>query len=225
MNEKMSLSKLQDLIKEVYDLPDDRLYSILDLLIHIQRFAMRALKGIRKGNADKLKMNLLISLSWLMAIANRLHINVENEVWKRFPVLCSYCGGKPCRCKKIKPEKRTVVKVDDSLRPKTILGFQQMFSQVYPARQRSLADAGVHLAEEIGEVSEAIHAYLGQHLQKQFESVKFEIADCVSCLFGVANSANINIENELSEMYKNGCHICHKTPCKCNFSNVAKIKT
>src|SRR3989344_9123097 len=93
-----SLSDLQQFVSSVYSLPDDRLYSIWDLLTQQQRFAMRALKGIRKQNMEKLKVNLLISLSWMIAIANRLHIDIEEEVWIRFPALCSYCGNVPCVC-------------------------------------------------------------------------------------------------------------------------------
>lgn len=225
MDKNSSLAQFQNLIGEIYGLPDDRLYSIPDLLVHKQRFAMRALKGIRKGNMDKLKLNLLISFSWLMAIANRLHINVEDEVWKRFPMLCSYCGGKPCRCKKIKLDKRAAVKIDGRARPKTIVLFQNMFSQIYPAEQRTLADSGIHLAEEIGEVGEAVHAYLGQHLEKQFDEIKLEMADYVSCLFGVANSAKIDVAGSLIKMFAHGCHVCGKIPCQCGFSKVANIKT
>jgi NTP pyrophosphatase (non-canonical NTP hydrolase) len=195
------------------------------LLIQEQRFAMRSLKGIRKGNTDKLKTNLLISFSWLMAIANRLHIDVEDEIWKRFPYLCLYCGEKPCACKKMKPTERLNVKIDENLRPKNIADLQKMFNEIYPAQSRTLADSGVHLAEEIGEISEAIHNYLGQHKQKQFDDVKFEIADVVSCIFGVANSVDINMAKELAEMYFENCHICHRAPCICNFSNIAEIKT
>ena len=225
IKETGALSDFQKFILDVYSLPDDRLYSIWDLLVQQQRFTMRALKGIRKENIDKLKLNLLISLSWVMAITNRLHIDIDEEVWKRFPMLCSYCGKKPCVCKSVKQTERVKVEVDNTLRPSTLSGFQKMFNEIYPASNRTLADAGVHLAEEMGEVSEAVHNYLGQHLEKQFDEVKLEISDFVSCIFGVANSANIDVAKELSLMYSNNCHICHKAPCICNFSEVTQIKS
>ena len=75
-----TLNKFQTLIGEIYALTDDRTYSLWDLLTQQQRFTMRALKGIRKGNKKKLIKNLMISLSWLMAIANRFHIKIEDEV-------------------------------------------------------------------------------------------------------------------------------------------------
>ena len=100
-----------------------------------------------------------------------------------------------------------------------------MFNEIYPATGRTLAEAGVHLAEEMGEVSESIHNYLGQHLQKQFNEVRLEIADFVSCILGVANSANIDIAKELSIMYIDNCHVCHKAPCVCSFSEVTYLKS
>ncbi|OGI87024.1 hypothetical protein A2995_00440 [Candidatus Nomurabacteria bacterium RIFCSPLOWO2_01_FULL_33_24] len=224
-DENQSLSQFQDFVNKIYGLPDDRLYSIWDLLTQQQRFAMRALKGIRKGDKEKLKTNLLISFSWLMAIANRLHIDLEEEVWRRFPAMCSYCGSSSCFCKKIKPSERQKVKIDSSLKPQNLIQSQKMFSVIYPPEGRTLAEAGVHLAEEMGEVSEAIHNFLGQHIQKQFDEIKLEMADYVSCVMGIANSAEINVARELSKIFYENCHICHKLPCACNFNSVASIKT
>lgn len=220
-----TIADFQGFISNVYALSDDRLYSIWDLLTHQQRFCMRALKGIRKGDKNKLKTNLLICFSFLIAISNRLHIEVEEDLWNRFPYLCSYCGRKPCVCKKIHPESRVKIKINNILRPKNLSGFQKMFNEIYPAKNRTLADAGVHLAEEMGEVSESIHNYLGQHIQKQFDDIKLEISDFISCVFGVANSAGIDVAIELAKMYSNNCHVCHKAPCACKFSKVAQIKT
>ncbi|MBX4206397.1 hypothetical protein KW784_01260 [Candidatus Parcubacteria bacterium] len=220
-----TLSDFQKFIAEVYGLPDDRLYSIWDILTQQQRFTMRALKGIRKDNREKIKTNLLISFSWLMAIVNRLHINIEEEVWHRFPYLCSYCGKLPCVCKTTKSSRRVSVKVDAKKRPHGLALLQKMFGEIYPTKGRSVADAGVHLAEEMGEVSEAIHNYLGQHLQKQFNEVKSELADFASCIFGVANSLNIDVAKEIEAMYPKNCHICHKAPCVCSFSDVVSLKS
>lgn len=220
-----TLADFQKFIETVYSLPDDRLYSIWDILTQQQRFTMRALKGIRKGNSEKVKANLLIAFSWLMAIVNRLHIDIEEEVWNRFPYLCSYCGKLPCACKAAKSTERVMVKADQNRRPHSLAAYQKMFGEIYPAATRTPADAGVHLAEEMGEVSEAIHNYLGQHLQKQFREVQIELADFVSCIFGVANSLDIDVAKELGTMYTNNCHVCHEAPCACSFAEVAALKS
>src|SRR5207245_1528727 len=138
-----------------------------------------------------------ISFSWLMAVANRLHIDLETEVWKRFPGLCSYCGRQPCACKQTKPKNRQKITKGVGTRPKSLADNQIMFEKIYPSSSRSLADEGVHLAEEMGEVSEAIHNYLGQHKEPLFDEVKLEMADYVSCLFGTANSSYFDVATEL----------------------------
>ena len=55
------------------------------MLTQIQRFAMKALKGIRKNDREKIKFNLIISFSWYASLMNQFHIKVEEEIWKRFP--------------------------------------------------------------------------------------------------------------------------------------------
>lgn len=220
-----SISQFQNFIKDVYGLPDDRLFSVSDLLSNQERFTMRALKGIRKGDAEKLKSNLVISYSWMMAVANRLHINMDDAVWRRFPGVCSYCGKAPCLCRKTKPAKRKIVVQKARLKPENMAAVQRMFSAIYPPKFRTIAEAGVHLAEEMGELSESIYCFLGEHKSGQFNEIKNEIADFNSCLFGVANSSGIDVAQELAIIYFNNCHICHKIPCQCSFSFVAKFKS
>lgn len=220
-----SLAQFQEFTRVVYAKMDDQHYSLWDLLTHEQRFAMRALKGIRKENKAKLTVNLVIAFTFLFAIANRLHINVEEEVWKRFPSMCSYCGSKPCQCKRYKVSKRQKVVVDTSKKPGSLAGYQKMFERIYPASERTLIHAGIHLAEEVGEVTEAIQNFLGQHFKKQFVEVELELADCISCIFGIANSADIDMAKELAKTYSDNCHVCHALPCACGFSKVVLFKS
>lgn len=223
--ENGSLLSFQKIINEIYGLPDDRLFSLSDLVSNQERFTMRALKGIRKNDLKKLKLNLLIGFSWAMAVSNRMHIDIDDAVWQRFSYMCSYCGQKPCVCKKDKVIKRVKSKKSIKTKPAALFAFQQMFAEIYPSKTRTLSDAGVHLAEETGELTEAIYGFLGQHKKNQFDAVKNEMADFVSCFFGVANSSGINVAKELAKMYKNNCHACHKCPCTCNFSFVSKFKS
>lgn len=222
---KQSLSHFQSLIQEIYGLPDDRLFSLWDLVSNQERFTMRALKGIRKEDPEKIKANLLIAFSWMMAVANRLKIDVEDITWSRFPFRCSYCGQNPCQCRRIKSKKKAKFFRDISRKPGTLAGFQKMFASIYPASARNLFIAGVHLAEEMGELSEAIHRFVGEHKKNLFREIEVEIADYMSCVLGVANSANIQVAKELEKMYWKNCHVCHRLPCECNFSSVGKFKS
>lgn len=117
-----SLTDLQNLIRDIYSTPDDRLYSVWDLLSNQERFTMRALKGIRKRDSQKLKINLLIAISWFLAIMNRFHLDLESGIWNRFPYLCSYCGKSPCICRKNNPKKRKIIKRILAKKPGSLTG-------------------------------------------------------------------------------------------------------
>lgn len=220
-----TLAQFQQCIHDIYSLPDDRQYSLTDLLVNQERFSMRVLKGIRKEDVQKATKNLLIAFSWTLGVCNRLHVAADDIVWRRFPMLCSYCGQKPCVCKVQKQTTRAKLVRYTSLRPDRLADFQEMFRQVYPPVVRSLADASVHLAEETGEVGEAAHWYLGEHKQAQFEQLEMELADWISCMFGAANSAGIDVASELEQMYTENCHVCHEAPCTCSFSTVGRFRS
>ncbi len=219
-----SIQQFQLFIKEVYALQNDRYFDIAEMLNNIQRFAMRGLKGIRKGDAGKTKKNLMISFSWFIATLNRLHINLENEVWRRFPNLCSYCGSRPCSCKAQRLDQRQDVPIDNTQQPRTLIEYQKMFHDIYPPSTRTLEHAGVHLAEETGEFTEALLAYRGERTDADFQEVMLEAADYFSCLMGVFNSLGINFSEELARFYNNNCHVCYQSPCLCSYTTIKRYK-
>ncbi len=220
-----TVNEYQVFVKEVYGLSNDRYFSTQDMLANVERFMMRSLKGIRKNDKEKTKLNLLISFSWFMSMMNQFHINIEDEVWKRFPYLCSYCASCPCSCKEKKLGERQKVFVDDKKRPKTLEEFQNMFNEIYPSGTRSIEHAGVHLGEELGEFSEAILTYRGAHKDEDFRNVALEAADLLSCFVGVFSSLGISMAKELSIMFSNNCHVCNNAPCTCNFIDITGFKS
>ncbi len=215
-----SIKNYQEFNKEVYGIPNNRYFSVEDMLINIQRYTMRALKGIRKDDTEKTKRNLIIAESWFMSLLNQLNIDIEDAIWKRFPYLCLYCGTNPCTCKINKSGNRIDVAVDHTKRPITLKEFQKMFEDIYPASLRTLENAGVHLAEECGEFSEAILIYRGKHQNEDFDNVITEAADFFSCLMGVFNSLHVDVSNELSILFNDNCLACKKAPCECTFSYI-----
>lgn len=224
VNPNTTIKEYQQFTKDVYGLPNSRYFSVQDMVTNIERFMMRGLKGIRKGDNEKTKLNLIVSLSWFMSMLNQLHIDIEEEVWKRFPYVCSYCAFCPCVCKAKKIQTRQKVVISENKRPKTMHDFQKMFDEIYPASSRTLDHAGVHLVEEMGEVAEAILIYRGNHNDEDFKKVILECADLISCIMGVFNSLEINLAKELSIIFNNNCHACHKAPCICNFVNIVQFK-
>lgn len=220
-----SLEAYQAFIAAVYGPNNRKHYSVEEMLTNINRFTMRALKGIRKGDEKKTALNSTIALSWFLSLMDQLSINLEEHVWKRFPYLCSYCGECPCACKTRKVQKRITLKIDPKLRPKSIRGFQKMFEDLYPSKHRTLEHAGIHLAEEIGELSEAVLRFRGHHREEDFDNIVLEASDLYSCFMGVFNSLNFDYEKNLVKSFKNGCHECHNTPCTCEYNFVINYRS
>ncbi len=220
-----TIKEYQNFVQEVYGLSNDRYFNLGDMITNMERFIMRGLKGIRKNDREKTKLNLLIAQSWFMSIMNNFHIDIEDKLWKRFPYLCSYCGSCPCSCKEKKLKRREKVPVNNKKRPETLEEFQNMLGKIYPAGGRTLEHSGVHLVEEVGEFSEAVLTYRGRHEDKDFKNIETEAADLYSCLIGVFNSLGINIAKEISVMFAKNCHVCKNAPCTCNFKFITNFKS
>ena len=220
-----TLQEYQSFVKDVYGLSNDRYFEISDMLINIQRFTMRGLKGIRKQDVEATKLNLMIAESWFMSLMNQLHIDLAEKVWKRFPYACSYCASCPCSCKKRKIKTRQPIIPNEKKHPKTFVDFQIMFKHIYPSESRTIEDAGIHLAEEIGELSEAFLKYQNSKNNNDFAKIVEEAADFFSCLMGVFNSLNISVPQELSKIFQLNCHECRKIPCQCSFDFIMNYKS
>jgi NTP pyrophosphatase (non-canonical NTP hydrolase) len=225
LNPASTIAEYSSFVDAVYGIPNDRAYTHWDLLTQIQRFTMRAIKGIRKGDRKKVEINIMITFSWFTSLMNRLHISISDIVWERFPYLCSYCGEAPCNCRAEKVEVRRKIVPDGSRKPQTIAEFQLMFNKVYPADRRDVKDAGIHLAEESGELSEAVQYYMGDRSEAHLDEVKLEAADFFSCLMGVLNSEGIDLAAILAKEFPNNCHVCHNAPCTCTYGSVSKYKS
>ncbi|HLC45534.1 MAG TPA: hypothetical protein VJI67_01540 [archaeon] len=221
----MTLPEYQSFTYKVYGKPDEVQFDNIDMFVNLQRFATRAMKGIRKGDAEKTKHNLTLSFSWFISLLNRMHVDLETIAWQRFPFKCSYCATCPCACKEKKIKVRVPVVADASKKPKTLQGFQDMFGEIYPANKRTLEHAAVHLAEEIGELSEAFLAYKGSHKKQDFNNILLEAADVFSCYIGVFNSMNSSLASEIRELFGDNCYRCHKAPCECDFQTVMNYKS
>ena len=220
-----SLHDYQDFVKEVYGRSNERHFSANEMLTNISRFSMRALKGVRKNEPEKIMINLLIAMSWFVSLMSQLSIDLEESVWKRFPYVCSYCGQCPCVCREKKIQKRVAIHVDPKRKPKTIHEYQAMFNDIYPATSRTLEHAGIHLAEEVGELSEAVLQFRGQHTDKEFAQIVLEASDLFSCYMGVFNSVGVDYHEALVKEFSNGCHVCHQAPCVCKYDFVLNYKS
>ena len=220
-----TIREYQAFVEGVYGKSNDRFFTLWDMVSNFERFMTRSLKGIRKNNSEKTKINLLITLSWFMSTMNQLHIDLEDKVWKRFPYLCSYCGTCPCSCKKEKLTKRRKIIREGKMKPRTLEEYQNMFEKIYPSKKRTVEHAGIHLAEEAGEFSEALLTYYGGHRNIDFKNLEIEAADFFSCLMTLSNSLKINLAKELSKIFSKNCHVCKNAPCTCSFRSITTFKS
>jgi len=215
---------VQRFVRYVYGPADSRFFGPDELLSNVLRFTMRGLKGIRKGDQDKAALNLVISFAWFVSLMNTLDVDILKETWRLFPGICPYCRSAPCKGKQCK--KRGGTRVPDlsrsahGRRPTTLTGLQLMFNRIYPASARGLYQAGIHLAEEVGELVESFLAYKGTHKDKDFDNVIVESIDYLSCLLGTFSSLQVRLSRELAASFSNNCHVCHLLPCKCSFDTI-----
>ncbi len=214
INATTTLSQLQALHGEMYGLVDDRNYSTFELLSYLLRHITQLLKAVRKGRHDKVAYHLCMGLSWTHAVANRMHIHLATELWKRFPGRCPYCGGRPCFCRERAAE-RTKIEHASGEAPNTLSEWQRMLSEIYP--NNTAQDSAIHLAEEIGELYEAIRNYFATHGDGTFEKVAEELVDVAANLFGLATCLKCDLSQEMARFFENGCPKCHKNPCECGY--------
>lgn len=225
LNKNSTIKDWQEFNQKVYGYSNDRDFSFMDMVFNVLRFTMRGLKGIRKKDGQKTKINFFIAMSWYISLMNQLHFEIDEIVWARFPAVCSYCGQAPCVCKEQKIKTRQKIKINNKLRPKTFHDYQIMFAKIYPTNMRTMENAGIHLAEEMGELSEAMLAYRGNHEKQDFAKIPLEAADMFSCFMGVFNSLGVDVSEELAKMFYNNCHECHKNPCECNFGHMLNYRS
>jgi NTP pyrophosphatase (non-canonical NTP hydrolase) len=219
-----SLPELQKRTSEIYGVANDRMFSIDDMLSLQLRFTLRAIKGIRQGNPGRIAANLPTAFSFFLSLLNRLHIDLQRAVWARFPGQCPYCRGTPCSCGDVKPNFNDAL-TPRGTEPQTIHEIQEMFQKIYPKTEKDLLKAGVHLAEEAGEVTESIRNWMGLHQKNTFRPIIDESADYASCFFTTANAAGIQLEPLLVAFTTNGCHACGQTQCACTFESIISYKS
>jgi NTP pyrophosphatase (non-canonical NTP hydrolase) len=203
---------------QVYGVVNDQNYQVSDIVSRIHRYVTHVLKLVRKEKRDDADFLLAMAASWTFALANRLHIDLQDELWQRFPGKCPYCGAKPCSCKE-RAKKRRTLRAGRTQMPQTLSEFQAMLRTIYP--DNTLRDSVMHLAEEAGEVDEAVDAFRRTHDRKYLEEVKLELVDVLTNLCAVGSCWDIDLADALAEHFSKGCHACGKAPCRCGYMPIA----
>ena len=216
LNKESSLRDFQDLNKTLYLVINDRYYLATDLFACMHRNITHVIKAIRKEKYDeKLEYRLCMTLSWSLALTNRFHIDLAQELWKNFPGSCPYCSFAPCACRERAPERQQVPRRLRNEPPVSLAQWQQMFAGIYI---NPLEVSKTHLSEEAGEVDEVIRIHFAKRNEQWFWKLVEELVDLVTNIFGVANSLEIDLAELMASYFANGdCPKCHQSPCSCEY--------
>lgn len=185
----------------------------------------------KKPGVD-LDQYLAKSIAWWLALCGKLGVrSVEAMLWDKFPSACAYCKEKPClgqRCKQMKleqpgPNWEALSAIGAVSQMPTRLGsWQEMFAEIYPPQQTASPGAAFgRLAEELGELAEAVRVFTAE--PGYFLS---EAADVFAWLMHVKTdldedrdvpfkSRGPKLESTFWQLYPDSCSDCGQRMCSC----------
>lgn len=173
-------------------------------------------------------------LAWWMALCRKVNVrSVEDMIWAKFPGICPYCHRcphDPRRREKNKQahdepdwkELRRISMDNRDLRPKSLGGWQKMFSEIYPAHKtEGYGRTFARLTEELGELAESLRIF--SELRGSFVS---EAADVFAWLMHIQNLIDLKnrtlkadhgnaLTSAFCMSYPDCCIACKASPCKC----------
>ncbi len=210
-----SIKNLLDKNREIYGVPNDRLYSNQDLLHYQQKFILRYLREINNGDRESGVEKLIVVSCWFSAIVSRFHIDLEAKIAQRYPYKCPFCMSMPCLCvdgreKKTKKTGRPV-----SNTPESITSWQKVISRIYD--KDNLEKINNLALVKSDQLACSFRKFLRDKGKTDFRDLENESADFFVLLLRILNVLEIDLEKTHKTMFKNGCYVCSKTPCECNF--------
>ena len=128
LNSNSSLTEFQEANKKIYSVVNDRYYSIQEMFSCMHRHITQVLKAVRKKKYRYIEYHLCMALSWSFALANRLHIDLAEEMWEFFPGFCPYCLSAPCACRRRARERRKIAGQSRGRKPYSLFQWQIVFS-------------------------------------------------------------------------------------------------
>ena len=109
------------------------------------------------------------TIAWWLGLCGRAGVpSIATMLWAKYPGVCPYCRLETHRgnqCKEADPAKKDIQWDEiarlggDTPRPTSLADWQRMFNTIYPRDDQTDHENNVHrLAEEIGELAEAVRA-------------------------------------------------------------------
>ena len=233
----MSLNEWVRMFREIYFPTQNYNRSKIEIFTHlIKVFGGGSRYLFRTSDADGSRDYLAKIFGWYCALANRLGIDLEDTIWQKYPGVCPRCVQHICNCERIPKEidagKLAVLAATHlHQKPRSLREWQTMFAGMYrspsggevvpPSRDR-LAIVFSRMAEELGEVAEAI--LLDEAIDREVGLVvRNEMADLCAWIFALANNlqfvdptaTGVTLADVSWNLYGGKCHRCQKLPCIC----------
>lgn len=212
---QISINKALKVSYEIYGIPNDRRFSVQDLLYYIQKYLFLYLNSSQKKNSKKTTQNLAIAFSWFLALINRYHIDLEHQVWKRFPYKCPLCLSIPCECRSINNATQFKTGRPPSRMPESLDDWQLMFKKIY--QDKNLDELNIKFLQKLDNLIRSTRLFIKEKAKKHFFDIEKNSADFFSFFFRTFNLLSKSLEKQFVVMHEDGCYECHKTPCICNF--------
>ncbi|MFC1686602.1 hypothetical protein ACFLZS_01580 [Patescibacteria group bacterium] len=212
----MTLKQSQNLIQDIYGIPDDRLYEIEDLLYYEQKFILRYIQLLRSKDNEGITENLIVAIAWFMALMNRYHFDLEKITWKRYSYKCPFCMDIPCSCSEKGDPKAKKTGRPTSRKPKSLKEWQEVIKKIYP--DENINEVNFKILYQTNNLSYLFRNFLHKKEKKFFQEVETQSADCLVLFIRALNVLEIDLGEEFDKFFSDGCYVCHKTPCECNYT-------
>jgi len=228
-----SVREFQDYLQRLYIQPN-KAHSLEYIYGYLNRNCSYLSRSITRNiNSEEY---FIKAFSWLFALSSKLDIDLESAFRKKFPNKCPYCISNPCLCAhtgKAPPSHKAGWEIKETLatsyeqlvntpelRHLNIDSATKTVNEIYPSNRSIWNIYGSsyqfsRLFEELGEVHEAIGAYVTN--KRNLEVVGEELADVFAWLasaWGITNRTQ-NLSAALINYYYSGCPVCQTNPCEC----------
>ena len=171
--------------------------------------------------------------SWLMSLANKFEVDLQESLLKRYPGVCHYCISIPCICHKTGKQPKSslpLFKVAEELEARyrysaaietvSLDWMSELIESIYPNNEIIWRSAGpwrhlMKMQEEVGEIHEAYTGYLSGRKSKS--ELSNEFADAFGWVLAAwaISHKGISLSDSLKDYYIKGCPVCLKEVCVC----------
>lgn len=210
----MTLQEMIEINCAIYGIPDDRMYDLDDIFYYHQKWLLRYVDDKKHSRTDSAWKNFLITTAWFLAIINRVHLDLEQILYKRYSWKCPFCLELPCQCdtdKKGRKSRKTGRPA--GIKPATITAWQVLIEKIYPAS--SLGFKNLAILQSQDQFHQTFRNFRRESSHRSLRQIEIASADYFVEILKIANQFKFDLGNNYKELFSDGCFVCHKSPCGC----------